>query len=170
MPIYYSKLSTAEAPSFEDFLTDGRYSINPYWELLKWFLRLSDHTLHMIFFLLSWKWHTALKEPQLSENLKTLDNLKKELISLLGDDGVLVYPPQPEPPIFHQEQLTKMSNWGYTAIYNALGFPATQCPVGLNEEGLPLGVQLIAAPNNDRLTLAVAKEIENLFGGWKEPQ
>lgn len=45
----------------------------------------------------------------------------------------------------------------------------TQCPLGLSSEGLPLGIQLVAAPYNDHLTLAVARYLEKAFGGWVLP-
>lgn len=31
-------------------------------------------------------------------------------------------------------------------------------------------LQVVAAPNQDRLCLAVAKELEKGFGGWRPPQ
>ena len=45
----------------------------------------------------------------------------------------------------------------------------TQVPIGLSTKGLPLGVQVIAAPNNDHLTISVAEEFERKFGGWAPP-
>ncbi|KAI6242588.1 Amidase domain-containing protein [Aphelenchoides fujianensis] len=56
-----------------------------------------------------------------------------------------------------------------TAIFNALALPAIACPVGLNEDGIPLGVQLVSAPHNERLLIAAAAEIERAFGGWVPP-
>lgn len=50
-----------------------------------------------------------------------------------------------------------------------LGLPVTQCPLGLGSEGLPLGIQLVAAAYNDHLTLAVARYLEKAFGGWVVP-
>jgi len=47
--------------------------------------------------------------------------------------------------------------------------PATQVPLGLDDRGLPLGVQVIAARGNDHLTIAVALELERAFGGWVPP-
>lgn len=55
------------------------------------------------------------------------------------------------------------------AIFNVLGLPVTQCPLGLSSEGLPLGIQLVAASYNDHLTLAVARYLEKAFGGWVLP-
>ena len=57
----------------------------------------------------------------------------------------------------------------YTAMHNALGLPATVVPIGLNQAGLPLSIQVSAAEFNDHLTLAVAKQLERPFGGWTAP-
>lgn len=50
-----------------------------------------------------------------------------------------------------------------------LGLPVTQCPLGVGEEGLPLGVQVVAGKLQDHLTLGVALHLEKTFGGWKDP-
>jgi fatty acid amide hydrolase 2 len=39
--------------------------------------------------------------------------------------------------------------------------------MGLDANGIPLGVQAIATPGCDRLLIAVAKHLEDGFGGWK---
>lgn len=50
-----------------------------------------------------------------------------------------------------------------------LKFPVTQVPLGLSKEGLPLGIQVVAAPYQDHLAIAVAKELEKAFGGYVPP-
>lgn len=55
------------------------------------------------------------------------------------------------------------------AIFNILGLPVTQCPLGLSKEGLPLGVQVIGGKLQDQVTLAVAIYLEKTFGGWRDP-
>lgn len=57
----------------------------------------------------------------------------------------------------------------FAGIFNTLGLPVTQCPLGLSEEGLPLGVQVVGGKLQDRLTLAVALYLEKAFGGWRDP-
>lgn len=54
-------------------------------------------------------------------------------------------------------------------ILNTLGLPVTQCPLGLGEEGLPLGVQVVAGKLQDHLSLEVALFLEKTFGGWRNP-
>ena len=39
------------------------------------------------------------------------------------------------------------------------GAPAVSIPVGVSAQGLPLSVQVIAAPGRDRLALAYAAEL-----------
>jgi Asp-tRNA(Asn)/Glu-tRNA(Gln) amidotransferase A subunit family amidase len=56
--------------------------------------------------------------------------------------------------------------WGafpFTAPYNVSGCPAATIPVGL-VGGLPVAVQLVAAPGRERLLLDVAEAIEEVVG------
>ena len=101
--------------------------------------------------------------------MRKCDRLISELEALLGDDGVLIYPSHPTPAPYHGQPLVKPFNFSYTAVFNALGNPVTQVPLGLGSWGVPLGVQIVGGRNQDRLTLALAKEIENLRGGWVPP-
>jgi len=56
-----------------------------------------------------------------------------------------------------------------TALFNLLGLPVTEVPLGLNEAGLPLGVQVVAGRDRDHVSIAVAAELERAFGGWVPP-
>ena len=42
------------------------------------------------------------------------------------------------------------------------GLPATSVPLGLDQDGLPIGMQIIAPPYEDKTSLAVAAMLENL--------
>ena len=42
--------------------------------------------------------------------------------------------------------------------------------MGLTDNGLPLGVQVVAAPGHDHVSIAVAVELERAAGGWVDPQ
>ena len=42
-------------------------------------------------------------------------------------------------------------------------------PLGLNDDGLPLGVQVAAGRDRDHVAIAVALELERAFGGWVPP-
>lgn len=55
------------------------------------------------------------------------------------------------------------------AVWNVLNLPATVCPVGTTQNGLPLAVMLVAGRFQDRLCLAVARHLEKTLGGWRPP-
>ncbi len=59
--------------------------------------------------------------------------------------------------------------FAHQGIMNVPEFPSTAVPLGLNAEGLPLGCQVISDHGNDHLTIAVAMELEKIFGGWVSP-
>jgi amidase len=50
----------------------------------------------------------------------------------------------------------------FTPPINLVGFPAAAVPAGATEDGLPLGVQLAAAPGGEALLLALARQLETL--------
>ncbi|GLV41297.1 uncharacterized protein CBL_04821 [Carabus blaptoides fortunei] len=95
--------------------------------------------------------------------------LKTEMQELLGENGVFLCPTFAHPANFHKQLYYKVINSGLLSIYNSLGLPATHCPMGLNSNSLPIGIQVVSRTNNDRLNLVVAQEIEKVFGGWKPP-
>ncbi|XP_069812422.1 fatty-acid amide hydrolase 2-like [Dendropsophus ebraccatus] len=96
-------------------------------------------------------------------------NLKEEINSLLGFNGILLYPSHSKIAPKHNEPLAVPFNFAYTGIFNVLGLPVTQCPLGLSEGGLPLGIQIVSSPYNDHLTLALAQHLEKSLGGWTPP-
>ena len=61
---------------------------------------------------------------------------------ILGDDGVFLYPSHPTTAAYHTQSMWRPWNFVYTAILNVIGVPVTQVPLGLDSEGLPLGIQV----------------------------
>jgi fatty acid amide hydrolase 2 len=57
----------------------------------------------------------------------------------------------------------------YTAVFNLAGTPVTQVPAGLDDRGLPLGVQVVGRPGADHVTIAVACARDRALGGWVDP-
>ncbi len=67
------------------------------------------------------------------------------------------------------KQRRYMSNPAWTLMAVVSGLPATAAPVGLSESGLPVGIQIIGARLADRKTIAFAKELSRLVGGFVAP-
>ncbi|WP_278313481.1 amidase [Lolliginicoccus levis] len=80
-------------------------------------------------------------------------------------DGVVLYPPFPRVAPKHFGTYLRPWSVANTTVFNFLGLPATQVPLGMNSDGLPIGVQVVAAPGNDHLCLRVAQEL----GVWDPP-
>ncbi|MFC3242624.1 hypothetical protein ACFOJ6_10040 [Gordonia humi] len=97
------------------------------------------------------------------------DALAAEIDDAIGD-GVLVHPPFPRPAPRHNGTLARPWLFGGAAVFNLLGLPVTQVPLGLDRRGLPLGTQVVGAPGNDHVTIAAALEIERRLGGWVPPR
>jgi len=95
--------------------------------------------------------------------------LQAELRDLLGDDGVLLFPPAYATPPRQGRELAALLNASFTGPFNVLEMPVTQVPLGIGSLGLPLGVQVAGVHGNDHLTIAVALELERSFGGWTPP-
>ncbi len=53
--------------------------------------------------------------------------------------------------------------------WNVYGFPAATVQAGQTAEGLPIGVQLVARPWEDSLTLAACQVIEDAVGPYRRP-
>ena len=82
---------------------------------------------------------------------------------------MLLYPPFPRLAPKHRTTLAQPWLATNTAIFNLFGLPVTQVPLGLTEDGLPVGVQVVAARGNDHVAIAVAAELERACGGWVDP-
>jgi amidase len=48
----------------------------------------------------------------------------------------------------------------YTFAHNIMGTPAISLPLGLDKNGLPIGVQLAASPSRDHIVLQLARSLE----------
>ncbi|XP_015230938.1 PREDICTED: fatty-acid amide hydrolase 2 [Cyprinodon variegatus] len=136
------------------------------WELLKRLVGKSNHTMPAI--MLALLEMIQVTKPS-SFIIQQKEELQRKLDEMLGTDGVLLYPSHPRVAPKHHHPLFRPFDFAYTGILNILGLPVTQCPLGLNEEGLPLGVQVVGGKLQDRLTLAVSLYLEKTFGGWRDP-
>ena len=55
----------------------------------------------------------------------------------------------------------------FTVVWNYTGQPAASIPAGFTEDGLPLGVMMIVAPNREELLLSVAAQLEAILA-WPD--
>jgi len=104
------------------------------------------------------------------------DQLRAEILRQMESVPILISSVSTGPAFKHGE-----GNWrsGEKECYrdtmrhsqwlNLTGFPGAAVPVGMSNEGLPIGVQVIGRPYEDELVLAIAEAIERGRGPWHAP-
>ncbi len=58
----------------------------------------------------------------------------------------------------------------YTQMFNLTGWPSTTVRAGTSGEGLPIGVQVVAHPWREDVSLALAQAIETARGPFPGPR
>lgn len=160
--IWGAMMAAAGGPAFAEQLGNGK-AVSLLRELPLWALRQSDHTLPALLLALT------EKVPLPKRFMAMGASLRQQMLDLMGDNGVILYPPYTCTAPRHYVPMLKTFDWTYCGIVNVMQLPSTQVPMGLDDQGLPLGVQVIGPPGKDHLTIAVALQLEELFGGWVPP-
>lgn len=151
---------------FRRLLSEDNEQMNLFNEVLKSIFGKQDkHTLPAISFAITQKIQTWKPD-----HLKMADELRQELKDIIKEDGVLLFPSFPVVAPYHnQALLTNSFDFIYYGIMNVFGLPVTQVPMGLNSEGLPTGIQIVANHGMDHLTIKLAEFFESNLIGWIPP-
>ncbi|XP_063386841.1 fatty-acid amide hydrolase 2-like [Cydia fagiglandana] len=161
----WSYWMSKEPHTFASLFNNNKSEANGFVEFFRWMFCLSKHGLSAVIRLLETQ--VMPLYPNWAENLTK--QWKEDLLEKLGDNGVLLMPSAPHAAPHHYSCFLRPYNFSYWASVNVLKCPATQVPLGVNSQGLPIGIQVVAAPYNDALCLSVAKFLEKEFGGAVMP-
>lgn len=154
-----------EGVNFAHELTNRHKEANVFVEFPKKFIGMCDYTLAALFKLAD----DVLPKEKQQWAEDTTKSLRNKMLTELPSNGVLLFPSYTWPAPHHFTCFLRPFNYSYWCIFNVLKFPVTQVPLGLSKDGLPVGIQVVAAPYNDHLTIAVAKYLEKQFGGYVPP-
>ena len=151
--------------------TAGQYSLSELPSLfLETFHGPSNHTFMDLNFGVIKNFLAPKDEEESAFVAEKLAKLRHQVAELLGQDGLLLLPAWPTPPPYHNMEPFTTFNLLYTQMFNMIGNPAMTVPTGKSAtNNLPLGIQLAAAPFNEALLIAAARELEKAFGGWVHP-
>ncbi len=97
-----------------------------------------------------------------------LDTFRNSMFKFLRDFDVMLSPVAAHPAVSHgysiQEKVFR--GFSYTMTHNLTGWPAGVVRCGTSESGLPIGIQVAAAPWREDVVLAVLAQLEQSLGGW----
>ena len=105
------------------------------------------------------------------------DVVRMEVFSQMREYPIQLCPVAAIPAFRHGERswnidgqtVQYLDAWSYTEWFNLLGTPAAVVPFGRSNDGLPIGVQIVARPWEEELALSVAAELEAQRGASERP-
>jgi len=105
------------------------------------------------------------------------DVVRMQIFRQMQRYPILLCPVAAVPAFRHGERSWKVEGktvsyldaWSYTEWFNLLGMPGVVVPVSQSDEGLPIGVQVVAKPWMEELALEVASSIERVRETWRQP-
>jgi amidase len=101
--------------------------------------------------------------------LTLIDHLRASMRAYLTLNDVILSPVSASPAIPHGSSIEEKNfkGFSYTMTHNLTGWPAAVVRCGTSSTGLPIGVQIAAAPWREDIVLGVARRLEEIFGGWQ---
>jgi amidase len=99
--------------------------------------------------------------------LERWDAWRSSMLRLFADFDVLLCPVYVGPAPLHGQ--FERPSGAYTQLFDLTGWPSTVVRAGTSPEGLPIGVQCVAHPWREDVSLAVARHLELGLGPWRGP-
>jgi len=102
--------------------------------------------------------------------MEAIDEARSRALGFFADYDAILCPPSHVLARPHQASHgDSFDDWSYVTIHNLLGWPGLSVRAGTSADGLPVGVQVVAAPWREDIVLALALKIEALMGGYQKP-
>lgn len=111
----------------------------------------------------------ALSGVDFAKLLAKWDQFRSEMLAFMQNYDAIICPVNAYPALSHGESkhVPYRYGFGFSITYNLTGWPAAVVCVGKTSAGLPIGIQIVAAPWREDIALAVARFVEQAFGGWQ---
>jgi amidase len=106
------------------------------------------------------------------------DRVRATLVRWMERTPLFVAPVGAVPAFRHEEfgrvevegqSVPTFRAFAYAHAANVFDLPAACVPAGRTAAGLPVGVQVVGRPHEERRVLAAARLIEEALGGWQPP-
>jgi Asp-tRNA(Asn)/Glu-tRNA(Gln) amidotransferase A subunit family amidase len=115
---------------------------------------------------------------QVVESLAARDAMRRRLLEQMHKHPVVLMPVSSIPAFRHRERrfATETKEIGLfqammpVTTFNMLGFPALTVPVGITEDGLPVGIQLVGRPWEEERLIEIGVWLEQVRGPLPSPK
>ncbi len=107
-----------------------------------------------------------------NEVLLEHNDFRAQMGAFMQDYDIIICPASVSTAAAHCDQATEYDHktWFNLYAYNLTGWPAAVIPAGITDEGLPYGIQMVGKPWREDVVLAVARFLEQHFGGFSPPE
>ena len=112
-----------------------------------------------------------LSVEDLAEVLVWIDEFRRAMLGFIGEYDAILCPTHSHAAVLHGTSNADEYYPGYlyAIVHNLTGWPGTVVRAGTSDDGLPLGIQVVAGPWREDISLALAQRIEDALGGWRRP-
>jgi amidase len=130
----------------------------------------------------SWRLATADNRaiPTLDEFITSWmerDRFRAELLRWMETTPILVTPVGATPAFRHDAHKVTVAGssisifraFSHAQAFNVFDFPAATVSAGRSSDGLPIGVQIVGRPHDEKTVLLATSIIEEALGGWQMP-
>ena len=105
---------------------------------------------------------------EFAQTISLWHSYQSSMLGFFNDFDVLICPVNAHTAIPHEEQEDYLA-YTYTFAYNLTGWPGLVIRAGTDDQGLPVGIQILAAPFREDHCLAVGQWLEARLGDFNEP-
>jgi amidase len=109
-----------------------------------------------------------LSPQEFAQVINLWDNYRGTMLGFFDDFDILISPVNAHTAL-KQDEMEDLAAYTYTSAYNLTGWPGVVIRAGQDQSGLPIGVQILAAPFREDRCLAVAKWLEEKLPDFKPP-
>ena len=114
---------------------------------------------------------------RLAEAVLERERLREELLAWMKTTELILAPVGATAAFEHGAERVEVNGksisvfraFSYSQTFNVLGLPSATVPAGRTARGLPIGVQVVGRPFEERTVLSAAAIIESALGGWQKP-
>ena len=114
---------------------------------------------------------------RLADAVLETERLREELLQWMKTTQLILAPVGATTAFEHGAARVEVSGksisvfraFSYSQTFNVLGLPSVAVPTGRTASGLPIGVQIVGRPFEERTVLSAAAIIESALGGWQRP-